>query len=91
VWTKPKPSVYTQSFGFAVLYKDNVGHVHWASVDFCSWPEHFQAFKASVGALLNAEELEQLNRVESVCRRNSPRSWAEFDAKQLSAVNPVES
>ena len=47
-----------------------------------SWPEQVQSFKDRFGALLNAEELDRLGKVEAILRRLSPATWAEWEAKQ---------
>jgi hypothetical protein len=85
-WTnKPKCSTYSMSPALAIMYRDGIGHVQWTSITAHSWPEHFDSFRASVGALLNDEEKAQVDKVEALSRKWSPKSWGEWDAK-----SPVE-
>jgi hypothetical protein len=79
-WNKPKASTYSIGPDLALMFLDEQGHVHWTSIGGYSWPEHVQSFKARFGALLSAEEAEQLAKVETFLRRLSPQSWAEWDA-----------
>ena len=82
VWNKPKASTYSAAPDLAVMFKGQQGHIHWTSVGVYSWPEHVQSFKDRFGALLNAEELDRLGKVEAIPRRLSATTWAEWDAKQ---------
>jgi hypothetical protein len=85
VWNKPKASTYSPAPDLAVMFKNEKGHVNWTSVNPYAWPEHGQTFRDQVGALLNAEELARLDKIERFLRRLSPESWADWDAKQAAA------
>jgi hypothetical protein len=82
VWNKPKASTYAVAPDLTVMFKDEQGHVNWTSVNGYAWPEHVQTFRDQVGALLNAEELARLDKIERFLRRLSPESWADWDTKQ---------